>query len=372
VPSQRLVTVPFVLVTMAVFLGALSPNLFVLASRYLANAGYDPDEIGIVMSSFMVGSLSTMPWVGRIIQHGRRATVVVIGCLVGGVGCLLFEQASTLPGFVAARIVQGCGFACVLVSGSAYVAEIAPPARLAQALGFAGVLTLVAQAAGPAFGEFIVEAAGWEWLFWSGTIAGVVGAVVGAFLSPIPDREWPASEDRDRVGARAAIAAMALAGFGFGAVVGFIAAYADDAGVGKVNPFFIAYVIAAVFTRLGLGHLADRHGRRATAMPALVVQSVAFVLLSMVTESWHLAAIGGMYGLSHGVYYPSLQAQIVERAPANARSRAVAASTLAFGGGVFTAILGLGFVADAFGYSTIYLIAAGAGGAATIAVWMDR
>ena len=41
---------------------------------------------------------------------------------------------------VAARVVQGCGFACVLVSGSAYVAEIAPPPRLAQALGFAGIL----------------------------------------------------------------------------------------------------------------------------------------------------------------------------------------------------------------------------------------
>jgi MFS family permease len=371
--SQRLITVPFVLVTVAVFLGALSPNLFVLASRYLADRGYDPDHIGVVMSAFSIGSLTMMPWVGRIIQHGRRALVLCVGCAVGGLGCAAFELAGDIPGYFAARLIQGAGFAAVLVSGSAYVAESAPRERLAQALGFAGVLTLASQAAGPAFGELIVDHAGWPWLFWSGAIAGALGAGIGAFLPAIRDGDRNGDDAATpAVRARGAVIAMGLAGFGFGAVIGFIAAYSDDAGVGKVNPFFWAYVAAAVTARLTMGHLADRFGRRATAAPALVGHAIALAALSAIGATWHLVAIGAVFGLSHGIYYPSLQAQIVESARHDARSRAVAASTLAFGGGVFAAILGLGFVADALGYPAIYLLAAGAGVCAAATVYADR
>jgi len=371
--TSRLVTVPFVLVTVTVFLGALSPNFFVLAPRYLAERHHDPDAIGLVMSCFMIGSLSTMPTVGRIIQRGRRALVLTAGCVVGAAGCAAFSFAEDIPGFVCARLVQGCGFAAVLVSGSAYVAEIAPPGRLAQALGFAGVLTLASQAVGPALGELIVHASGWAWLFRAAAVAGVIGAAVGSFLPPIPDHERaPAPPRDDGLSAWPAIVAMGLAGFGFGAVVGFLSAYADDAGVGAVSPFFAPYVAAAVGTRVLLGHLSDRHGRRATAVPALIIHSAALVALAGIGARWHLIAIGAGYGLAHGVYYPALQAQIVDRADPDARSRAIAASTLAFGLGVFTAQLGLGFVAKAFGYPVIYLVAAVAGIAAAIAVWRDR
>ncbi|RMH44461.1 MAG: MFS transporter [Deltaproteobacteria bacterium] len=367
--APRLVTRSFVLVTVAVFLGALSPNLFVLASRYLARRGYDPDAIGLVMAAFMVGSLSTMAWVGRVIQRGHRALALAAGCAVGAAGCALFERADALWGFVAARVVQGSGFAAVLVSGSAYVAEIAPPARLAQALGFAGVLTLAAQAVGPAFGEWIVAAAGWRWLFWSGSIAGVAGAALGALLPPIRDGQRAGAAAPPAARATAAVVAMALSGFGFGSVVGFLAAYADAASVGAVSPFFTAYVAAAIAARLALGHLADTRGRRATATPALVGHSMALAVLAALSSPWQLVASGGLYGLCHGIYYPSLQAQIVERAPADARARAVATSTLAFGGGAFCAQLGLGVVANAWGYPAIYAIAAAAGVAAAGAVW---
>ncbi len=368
--SPRLITVPFVLVTVAVFLGAMSPNLSLLASRYLDLRGYTPDQIGLVMGSFAVGSLPTMLAVGRIIQRGRRSLVLAAGCLVGGTGCVLFELAGSVPGFAAARVVQGAGFAAVLVSGSAYVAEQAPVERLAEALGLAGVLTLASQAVAPALGELLVGEVGWPWLFRAGLIAGGIGAVTAAFLPGLPPAE-PADPTAARVSARQPLVAMFLAGFGFGAVFSFIAAYAPRAGVMRVAPFFGAYVAAAISTRLTLGRLADVYGRRAVAVPALVSHSLALVALTAFGAMWQLVAIGVVYGLSHGVYYPALQAMVVDRAAPDARSRAVASTNLAFGGGVFAATWALGYVADLAGYPVIYAIAACMGAVAAGTVWSD-
>lgn len=85
------------------------------------------------------------------------------------------------------------------------------------------------------------------------------------------------------------------------------------------------------------------------ARPALVGHALALIGISQLGVTWHLIAIGAIYGLCHGVYYPALQALVVERA-GGARSAAIAASTFAFGLGLVAAAFGLGPVARAWGY----------------------
>jgi predicted MFS family arabinose efflux permease len=67
------------------------------------------------------------------------------------------------------------------------------------------------------------------------------------------------------------------------------------------------------------------------------------------------------------MYYPALQAMIVERG-GEARARAIAASTFAFGLGIVLGAFALGAVARAAGYPVIYLIAAAAGACAAVVV----
>lgn len=368
---RRLITVPFVLVTVAVFLGAMVPNFFNLVSEYLQQRGYDPAEIGSILGAFtLLGSLPTMALIGRVIERGNRAVILAAGCLLAGASCIVFELADSMPLFIAARALQGIGFGAVLVSGPAYVAEIAPPRMLAQALGYAGVLTLAAQAVAPAVGELLKNTVGWEWMFRVGFACGVAGAVVAMFLPAIEPHDAPEPTEPARAAAAwPGIAATLLAGFGFGAVFLFLAAYAARVGIELVTPFFASYVVAAIATRLWLGHLSDRFGYRATATPMLVLHTVAVLALAKLSAAWQLVPIGLAYGLAHGIYYPALQALIVDRAPRRARARAIAAASFAFGAGVALASYGLGALADYTGYPPIYVVAAAAGGAAAVLVW---
>lgn len=353
-------------VAVTLFLGALVPNLFVLAPRFLGAAGHDEQDIGVIMGAGNVASLVSTPLVGWLTARWGHARVLAGGCALAAVGALLFDAATAMPGLVAGRAVQGLGFAAVLVGAASYVAETAPVERLGQALGVSGVLTLTAQAVGPVIGNLALAVAGWPWVFRLGAIAGGLGALVALTLPAAPRRS--AALDDAAVHAGAVLLASGLAGLGFGAIWTFLADYAPRAGAGDPSWFFVAYVVAAVSTRLGLGTLSDRIGRVAAAVPALAGQAVILIGMALLGAPWHAVLIGLGYGLCHGIYYPTLQALVVERSGGR-RSRAIAASTFAFGAGSVVAAFGLGPVARALGYPAIYLVAAAA---SALAAWLVR
>lgn len=367
-PGGRLVTPALVLVALTLFLGAQVPNVFVLAPRFLGDGGYHERDIGLVMGSFNIASLLMSPAVGWLCQRLGHGRVLAAGCLIAASGAVGFALADDRLGYAAGRALQGLGFANVIVGAAAYVAETAPVGRLGEALGLAGVLTLAAQAVGPVVAQLIRDGAGWPAVWWFGAGAGVVGAAVALTLPPAARHDH--GDDGPRGPAAAALLATVLSGVGFGAIWTFLADYGPRAGVAEVTPFFVAYVIAAIAVRLVLGTLSDRIGRHAAAAPALAGHAAILVAMALVGATWHLVAIGLVYGFCHGIYYPTMQALVVERS-GGARGRAVSAATFAFGAGVTGAAFVLGPVARAAGYPAIYLIAAACGALAAALVWWE-
>lgn len=350
-----------VVVSAVLFFGAMMPNLFVLASRYLGARGFDEAAIGRVMGAFNLAALVGFALAGPLTDRIGHARALALGCVVSAIGGIVFEAADTAAGFAAARALQGLGFSAVLVGAAAYVAETAPLARMGEALGIAGVLTLTAQAVGPAVGEWVRDAAGWPWVFRTGVVTAALASIVALTLP----RARRHGDDGDGAAASVwgVLVATALAGVGFGAVWTFLADYTRQVHIARTTYFFVPYVIAAVSTRLFLGRLSDQIGRKQAATPALAGHAAILLVMVVLSAPWQLVVVGLVYGLCHGVYYPTLTAMAVERSGGR-RSRAVASFTFAFGAGVLVAAFVLGPVAREAGYPAIYAIAAAAGAVA--------
>ncbi len=356
-----------VLVSLTMLVGAQVPNLFVIAPRFLGEAGYDQRDIGWVMGSFNVAQLVGLVACRGLIVRMGHARLIAVGALVAAAGALGFALADGLPGYLVGRVLQGLGFSVIMAGTAAYVAEVAPEGRLGEALGVSGVMTLVSQALGPALAEWIHDLAGWPWVWRASVICGVVAAAVVVRLPPVGVR--PPDPPGRRGAAMVAMVVTVLAGIGFGSIWMFLADYGPTAGVPRVTAFFIGYVVAAVAVRLVFGTLSDRIGRRAAAAPALAGHALALVALALLSARWQLALIGVGYGLCHGVYYPTLQALVVERSGGD-RSRAVTWANFAFVVGIVLAAFALGPVARAWDYPIIYLVAAGCGAlAAALVAW---
>ena len=127
-------------------------------------------------------------------------------------------------------------------------------------------------------------------------------------------------------------------------------------GAEHVAGFFIGFTIAAVAVRLLFGSLPDRVGRRRVAIGSYIGFATMVLVMTQLTPD-RLFVFGFGFGCAHGVFYPALSALCVEQAGRRERGRVM---TLVMGsfrlGNVVSALL-LGWVAEAFGYQIVFVLA---------------
>ena len=122
----------------------------------------------------------------------------VAGLAVFTVGSLLCGIAPTVGWLIAFRTLQGLGAVFVSALGAAIVGEMFPPQERGRAMGMIGSAVLLGVAMGPSIGGFIIELAGWRWMFLVNIPVGVAAmAVVYRFVPAIPGQpprhpfDWP-------------------------------------------------------------------------------------------------------------------------------------------------------------------------------------
>jgi len=106
-------------------------------------------------------------------------------------GLVIFTAASVWCGLsgditmlIVARVVQGLGAALMTPQTMAVITRIFPPDRRDRAMGLWGAVAGVATLTGPILGGVLVDAAGWEWIFFINAPVGVVAFVMAWKLVP--------------------------------------------------------------------------------------------------------------------------------------------------------------------------------------------
>lgn len=112
---------------------------------------------------------------------------------------------------VAARVAQGLGAALMTPQTMAVITRIFPPRERGSAMAVWGVTAGVATLVGPILGGFLVDAWGWEWIFFVNVPVGVVAFVLALRFVPV----LPTSPHRfDWLGVVLSAAGMFLVVFG--------------------------------------------------------------------------------------------------------------------------------------------------------------
>jgi predicted MFS family arabinose efflux permease len=152
------------------------------------------------------------------------------------------------------------------------------------------------------------------------------------------------------------VAIVTVWGAAFGAMITFHQPFALALGITKVRGFFIAYMLTAVFSRVGTGNAVDRIGRPVVAVASLVLYAIVVLAMQRLRPGW-LEPLGAALGIAHGFFFPAYSALIVERARPEERGKLMALSNAAFSGGFALAGVLLGAVAEHYGYPRTYLVA---------------
>jgi MFS family permease len=373
---SRVYTKPFVLTSLAYLCFFTNVSAYNLLPLYLQALGARAGEIGTIMAMYSGAAILGQAVTGRLLDRGwRKPCLLAAASLLTAVSAAF--GATTHLGWLLylLRFLQGLGFAVYMTSSLTLIADLAPPARRAEAVGIYGTGGLVAVALGPALGEGILQAWGFPAFFAATVLMGAATLVLAATV-PAPPTTPAVRGPRLGWAGWAPFLPVLLPGFQYGLantiVFVFLPPFARLLGLPRVGPFYIAYTGAAILVRFVGGGLADRVGRERVILPALGAMTAGILLCSGLHATWLLVAIGLLNGTAQGFVMPAANALAFERAPSGRRGQAVAFYTGANLVGATLGASGFGWMVQAFGYRPAFVLASGVLALGTWAFWRQR
>jgi len=245
-------------------------------------------------------------------------------------------------------------------AGSALVVDLAPPRKLAQAIGYFGLTMLSTNALAPLSVEALASVSGWRLAFAAAAL-GAGACVLASFLIREPRRTQVETHQTsgllqvalDPKQLRCALV-IVIVGAAFATVFVLHQPFAVEVGLDQLSLFFVAYTVAALLVRLGAGPFVDRIGRSRVAVASLFLYAVA-VSLTADLPNIGLVALGALLGLAHGFFYPSFNALAVEGASEHDRGKIMAVFQAWFTAGGAFGTFALGALAHAEGYPVVFL-----------------
>ncbi len=362
--APPLLTQQFILVLVVTAIVGMSFSTYFLLPKFLAvELAADAATIGGLSAVSLLASVFCMPIAGVQIDRRGRRLFVCIGALLFAVACAgyLFVD-SVGPLLWILRLVQGIAWPLFYLALSTLATDIAPKARMGQAIGMFGAIMISTNALGPALAEWVAGLFGWRAVFAATVVAALVAAALARLL---PDGHKPQPHAQTttmfelvrRPGLKRVLLVTAMVGWAFGAMFTFYQPWALACGFEQVSTFLVAFAGCAMVVRVGLGGIADRLGRMRVAKAMLLLYIVA--ILSLVwLPTLGLLLTGGLLGLAHGIFFPAFNAVAVDYALESERGKAMAAYNGAFNIGFAAGSYLLGYVAIATSFPTIFLIAA--------------
>lgn len=367
---MRLYTPAFAALFVANLALVASFAAFFLFPLFIIDRGGNDRDIGIIMGIFALASALCRPWVADMIDRiGRKRSYSIGSAIMTLLPLLYLLLRGPLEHYYAPllllRIVHGVGLAICFTAVFTFVVDLIPVARLNEGIGIFGTSGLIGLAAGPLIAEPILVKHGFAAFFM--TTAGLAAAAFLLHL-PVPDQHrllatrgaaTPSFFALLRTRKMLVSGGIALLfGVGLAATGNFIAPFAQEKQLSYISVYFLAYAGAAVGTRICLARLADRFGEQQIIPWGLGIAALGLLIVPLVQTDAMLLGVGFIFGVGHGLIFPSLNAMAIRGEPYAARGKVTGIFTGGIDSGAFAGALILGLIGDLGGYTTLFVAAA--------------
>ncbi|WP_009632608.1 MFS transporter [Synechocystis sp. PCC 7509] len=345
-------------------LTALLPTL----PLYVEELGASEQQIGFVMGCFAIGLLLFRSVLGRLADEHSRKIVLIIGMSVVATAPLGYLVVKSIPLLMVIRAFHGISIAAFATGYSALIADIAPPHKRGEVIGYMSLVNPIGLAIGPALGGFLQAGVGYIPLFLLSSGLGMLGLI---FTSQVVNPKIVAgspSDTKDNVfwkllfSPRVRVPALVLlmVGLAFGTLSTFVPLFIRSVGVDlNAGLFYTAAAIASFGVRLVAGKASDRYGRGLFITISLVLYTASMLLLWVANSPSTFLMAAVIEGAGAGTLIPMIAAMMADRAMPTERGKIFGVCMVGFDVGIAIAGPVLGFIAQQVGYRHIFGFASG-------------
>ena len=145
------------------------------------------DNVVWVTSAYLLAYAVPLLITGRLGDRFGPKRVYLVGLAIFTLASLACGLSGTLEMLIVFRAAQGLGASLMTPQTMAVITRTFPPTQRGAAMGLWGATSGVAMLVGPLAGGLLVDAFGWEWIFFINLPVGVIGFVLAWML--VPDLE---------------------------------------------------------------------------------------------------------------------------------------------------------------------------------------
>ncbi len=357
----------FIIALFGYFFLFMSVTLFFLFPLFLEQFNPSMSRVGLIMGVHSLTAIIVRPIFGRLIDIKGRKKFSLYGIAFLILVLPLFhfiQDAGVFP--LILRALTGIGWGISMTATMTICSDLAPVERLARSMGIIGVAGLLSVALGPLLAEELINRFGYGALF-NTSFAFLIGSFLCILLTrevikPNHNNHFRKSKYLLHVSIIAILFMSAMPvvhGAIRGAVIHFIALFGKSIPVERIGPFFLSFSAAAVLTRLGLGGLSDRFGRKQVIFPTACLISLNLLLISQVESSWMFVVAGLIGGSAQGLIFPALSTYFIDIFGRENKGLAISLYLAFFDIGMGFGSVFFGWISDLYGYRIMYLAAGG-------------
>ena len=353
-PASKLWNTRFIFILLTQFLVFMN-HIMVLSTFafYIESLGGTEAIAGLAATSFSLVAVVCRPFVGWMLDNGKRKTLLIIGLFGMALMPMGYLCVSVVWLAFVCRMIHGASLALSNTSTSTIATDIIPRERFAEGMGYFGTAIALATSCAPALGLFLLERWGVRVLYFFATGI-ILVALVLVLLLKTPKLEverkplnWKGLLDKNAIPASLILLVFLLT---FGALENFMAKFASERGLPSGGVFFAIVAVMLFVVRATIGKVADRRGEGIFAYTCNAAMFIAFLLLSFVPNTVTFVIAAVLVGYAFGGLSPALQTMAVHIAPLDRRGAANSTFLcandigLGLGGGIAGVLIsGLGY-----------------------------
>jgi MFS family permease len=363
--NKSLFSRDFSFAAIAYFFVFLSASVFYLFPLFLNQFHPSKSLVGLIMGIHSVTAIMVRPLFGRLLDKrgGRRVAILGLLLMIAGMpGFYLIDSAGMLA--ILLRALNGIGWGVSTTALLAICSDLSPADRMAHSLGTIGIAGIIASAIGPMLAEEVLHRHSFHAVFSVSLIALVASLIFIFAIKAVPLSQAPPKvEQTGHVAAYPMLILLVIAampvvhGAVRGTVLNFIALFGADLGFNRVGPFFLAFSTAAVLTRLGIGDISDRYGRKRVIIPSALLISINLLWIAGIHSYWAFVLSGFLAGLGQGLIFPALSTYVIDFLGRENKGLALGLYLSLFDVGMGLGSPLFGWISDAAGYRTMYIVA---------------
>lgn len=149
-------------------------------------AGLHADMTSViwVTSAYLLAYAVPLLVTGRLGDRFGPKRVYLVGLVIFTLSSAWCGWANSIEMLIAARAVQGLGASLLTPQTMSVITRTFPPHQRGRAMSLWGATAAVATLVGPILGGFLVDALGWEWIFFVNVPVGLIAFVLAWRLVP--------------------------------------------------------------------------------------------------------------------------------------------------------------------------------------------